>query len=83
MYKVWINEATGNIKTHYQNKLEKKEIRVKAFYRNKDGKINNTTIREIKEPKKCFEQKVVSLKGTDCPKTEEWYNFAEIFFQSL
>ena len=31
---------------------KKKEIRVKAFYRNKDGKINNTTFREIKEPKK-------------------------------
>ena len=24
MYKLWINEATENIKTHYQNKLKKK-----------------------------------------------------------
>ena len=50
MYKLLINEATENIKNHYQDKVEKKEIRVKAFYRNKDGKINNTTtFREIKE----------------------------------
>ena len=35
-----------------------------------------------KTDKKCFEQKVVSLKGTDCPKTENWCNFADIFNKS-
>ena len=50
--KNWINEATDKIKNHYQRKLELKDTRVKSFYRNKNGKINNTTFRELKEPRR-------------------------------
>ena len=64
-YKQWINEAAENIKAHYQNKLEKKEIRVKAFYRNKDGKINSTTFREIKEPKQTNRITEILTNGGD------------------
>ena len=77
MYKVWINEATGNIKTHYQNKLEKKEIRVKAFYRNKDGKINNTTFREIKEPKKT--NRITEILNTDGDRLRNNTDIQQIF----
>ena len=52
MLKNWINEATDKIKNHYQRKLELKDTRVKSFYRNRNGKINNTTFRELKEPRR-------------------------------
>ena len=50
--KNWINEAKDKIKSHYQRKLELKDTRVKSFYRNKNGKVNSTTFRELKEPRK-------------------------------
>ena len=50
--KNWINEAKDKIKSHYQRKLELKDTRVKSFYRNKNGKVNSTTFKELKEPRK-------------------------------
>ena len=44
---------------------EKMENRVNAFYRNKDGKINNTTFREIKEQKKTNQITEILTTGGD------------------
>ena len=52
--KNWINEATDKIKSHYQRKLELKNTRIKSFYRNKNGKINSTTFRELKESRRTI-----------------------------
>ena len=38
---------------------------MKAFYRNKDGKINNTTFREIKEPKETNRITEILITGGD------------------
>ena len=56
---------------------KKKEIRVKAFYRNKDGKINNTTFREIKEPKKT--NRITEILNTDGDRLRNNTDIQQIF----
>ena len=57
--------------------IRKKEIRVKAFYRNKDGKINNTTFREIKEPKKT--NRITEILNTDGDRLRNNTDIQQIF----
>ena len=50
---------------------------MKAFYRNKDGKINNTTFREIKEPKKT--NRITEILNTDGDRLRNNTDIQQIF----